>query len=124
MVVLADSLKQLGRHEEARELAAWIRHKFRSMIDTGGDRSWWGHFYLACTLSILDEDDEALDELDRVASAVDLPWYPMLMDAPCFRKYASEPRYQAIVTEIEERKRKLREKLPDTLERMRDEFGQ
>lgn len=124
MVVLADALKQLGEVEEARELADWIRPKFQSMIDTGGDRTWWGHFYLACTLSILDEDAEALDELDSVADAVDLPWYPVLVDAPCFRKYASEPRYQAVVRAVEERKQTLREKLPQTLERMRNEFRQ
>jgi serine/threonine-protein kinase len=124
MVILADSLKQLGRHDEARELAEWIRHKFRSMIDTGGDRTWWGHFYLACTLSILDEDAAALNELELVAGAVDLPWYPMLMDAPCFRKYASDPRYQAVVRAIEKRKRKLSEELPQTLERMRTRFRQ
>ena len=124
MVGLADALKQLGKVDEARELAEWIRPLFESMINTGGDGTWWGHFYLACTLSILDEDEKALDELDRVADAADLPWYPVLVDAPCFRKYASEPRYQAVVREIEERKRTLREKLPKTLERMRNEFSQ
>ena len=124
MVGLADALKQLGKVDEARELAEWIRPLFESMIGTGGDGTWWGHFYLACTLSILDEDEKALDELDRVADAADLPWYPVLVDAPCFRKYASEPRYQAVVREIEERKRTLREKLPKTLERMRNEFSQ
>ncbi len=122
MVALADSLKELGEREEARELAEWIRPKFRSMIDTGGDRAWWGHFYLACTLSILDEDEEALNELELVPDAVGIPWYPQLVDAACFRKYTSEPRYQAVVRAIEERKRALRENLPQTLERMRNEF--
>lgn len=124
MVILADSLKQLDRLEEARELANWIRPKFESMINTGGDRTWWGHFYLACTLSILDEQELALDELERVAGAVDQPWYPMLVDAPCFREYATEPRYQTVVRAVEERKRTLRERLPQTLERMRSEFRQ
>jgi TolB-like protein/DNA-binding winged helix-turn-helix (wHTH) protein/Flp pilus assembly protein TadD len=124
MVTLADALKELGKFEEARELAEWIRPKFRRMIDTGGDRAWWGHFYLACTLSILDDDEAALDELGRVVDAVGLPWYPVLADAPCFRRFASEPRYQAVVRAIGERKQKLRERLPQTLERMRSEFRQ
>ena len=44
-----------------------------------------------------------------------MPWYPLLIDAPCFRKYESEPRYQAAVAAIEERQRALREELPETL---------
>ena len=122
MVTLADALKELGKIEEARELAEWIRPKFRRMIDTGGNRAWWGHFYLACSLSILDQHDAALDELSLVPDAVGMPWYPVLVDAPCFRRLASEPRYRAVVRAAEEQKRRLREKLPQTLERMQSEF--
>jgi hypothetical protein len=116
IVSLADAFKQTGKLAEARRLAGWIKPKFRLIIDTGSHDYWWGHLYLACSHSILDEDAAALNELELVASSVGMPWYPLLADAPCFKKYAAEPRFQAVVQAIEDRKRELRKKLPGTLE--------
>ncbi len=115
MLTLADAYKETGRVEEAKRLAEWIKPKLRLIIDTGSHDYWWGHMYLACAHSILDEDAAALDELDLVKAAIGMPWYPTLADAPCFRKFADEPRYRTVLTSIEERKRDLREKLPETL---------
>jgi hypothetical protein len=44
-----------------------------------------------------------------------LVWSPLLLDSPCFKRLADEPRYQKVVERIEERKRELRERLPATL---------
>jgi TolB-like protein/tetratricopeptide (TPR) repeat protein len=114
-VTLADSLHQLGEIERARELAAWLASSFSSLSDTGAGDSWWPNLYEACLLSILDEDSDALETLERVNNSIGLLWYPVLMDAPCFRKYKDNRRYQTVVRNYEERLEMLRERLPDTL---------
>jgi TolB-like protein/DNA-binding winged helix-turn-helix (wHTH) protein/Tfp pilus assembly protein PilF len=115
LLSLADAYKETGKVEEATRLAAWMKPKMQRVIETGSNDFWWGHLYLACAHSILDEDDAALDELERVAESIGMPWYPILMDAPCLRKFADEPRYRAVVDVIEDRKRQLRQRLPATL---------
>jgi hypothetical protein len=67
--------------------------------------------------SIIDQDDEALALLERIPGTAGLPWFPVLVDEPCFSKYSAEPRYQAVVKAIEDRMRLLRDRLPDTLAR-------
>lgn len=118
LITLADAMNELGDTERARELAVWMDEKLDLMIETGGHNAWWPHLYSACTRSILGQDEAALQRLEKMAGAVGMPWYPVLVDAPCFRRFASEPRYLAVVAAIEERKRKLREDLPDTLARL------
>ncbi len=115
LVSLAAAYREVGNTDEARRLASFIAPKLRLIMNTGAQEFWWAHLYLACAYSILDEDEAALDELDAVAQSVGMPWYPFLVDSPCFRGYADEPRYQAVIAAIEERKRTLREELPETL---------
>jgi hypothetical protein len=65
----------------------------------------------------MDEDERALATLERVNRSNGLLWYPLLMDAPCFRKYREHRTYQAVVSNFEERLADLRGRLPATLER-------
>lgn len=117
LVTFADALNELGDTERALELAAWMDEMLDVMLESGGHDAWWPYLYSACTRAILGQDAVALERLEKMAGAMGLPWYPFLVDAPCFRKFASEPRYQAVVEAIDERMRKLREQLPDTLSR-------
>ena len=75
--------------------------------------------YEACGQSIVGQDELALETLERVVESPGLLWYPVLVDAPCFRKFADEPRYQAVVQSVEQRQEVLRDRLPDTLQRLR-----
>ena len=119
LVTLADALNESGQTERAQEYAEWLAERLASLSDTGAGDSWWPNFYGACALSILGRDDEALTRLERVNNSIGLLWYPQLKDAPCFRKYQGEPRYEAVVKAYEGRLRELRERLPVTLERLR-----
>jgi tetratricopeptide (TPR) repeat protein len=116
LVVLADALKSSGQPERAEDLARWLVSYFRRVIATGGENAWWPNLYLACSLSILN-DETSLQALERAAQSFGLAWYPVVRDAPCFRKYADNPRYRSVVSSLEERKAEMRERLPDTLAR-------
>ncbi len=118
MVTFADALNETGQTDRAHEYAAWLAESLARLSDTGAGDSWWPNFYEACSLSILGRDDEALAALERVNNSVGLLWYPHLVDAPCFRKFESEPRYRAVVTAYEDRLGDLRDRLPDTLARL------
>ena len=117
LVTLADALKEIGDIETAREYAEWFIPLLEQIRDTGAQDAWWPYLYSACMQSILDQDDAALTLLERIPGTAGLPWFPVLVDEPCFRKYSSEPRYLAVVQAIEGRKRLLRDRLPDTLAR-------
>jgi len=44
-----------------------------------------------------------------------LPWMPLLLDSHCFQRFKNEPRYRAVVANVEQRQERLRERLPTTL---------
>ena len=117
LVTLADALLNSGEIDRARELAEWAAAKFSQLAATGAGDSWWPNLYEACLLSMLDDDNAALETLARVNNSIGLLWYPVLMDAPCFRKFADEPVYRDVVSRYEQRLAALRERLPDTLAR-------
>ncbi len=117
LVILADALKEAGETERAHELARWLEPFYKGLLQTGGGTSWYTNLYLSCSLSILDNDEESLDVLERIMDTPGLAWYPVVRDAPCFQKFVDEPRYHAIVTSLENRKAVLRDRLPDTLAR-------
>jgi hypothetical protein len=86
---------------------------------TGAPKAWWPNLYEACGQSIVGEDELALETLERVVESPGLLWYPVLVDSPCFQKFEDEPRYQAVVQSVERRQEILRDRLPDTLQRLR-----
>ena len=122
LVTLADAYKASGDTERAMEMASWFKPYLETMINTGGDSAWWPHLYLACVNSILDDDTAALQSLENMVAAHGIPWYPLLLDAPCFRRLSGQPRYQAVVAGVDEEMATLRKRLPLTLERLQDDW--
>ena len=118
LVNLADALKASGESERANDLAQWLVTFFQKLADEGAPTSWFTNLYLSCSLSILDDDAQSLDVLERIENSPGLAWYPVVRDQPCFQKFVDEPRYQAVVASLENRKAELRERLPDTLARL------
>ncbi len=85
---------------------------------------WWGPIgwialYRSCTRAVLGRDDAALALLARVKEGPRLAPRPVLRDSSCFRKYADEPVYLDVLRDQDERRARLRQKLPATLA----EFG-
>ncbi len=112
---LADALNAVGETDTAREHAAWLAKHFTVFNETGAPFPWWSNLYLSCSLSILDQDAESLEVIERLVDAPGLPWYPVLKDSLCFQKFVEEPRFLAVVHSIEGRMAALRARLPDTL---------
>ena len=111
-LMYADAIYGTGDTESAREVATvWLSERH---TDSG---NWWVHVYSACALSILDRDEEALDELDLVRSSPRLPWKHLVQDMICFGKFRENDRYLALLEHIDERLAAMREKLPRTLAR-------
>jgi hypothetical protein len=119
LVNLSDALYQLGRIDEARELALWAETFMERVVSTDPYHQWWGSMNLACARSILGKDKDALFSLETMLESPGLPWYPFVLDQPCLNRFAGEPRYDGVIAALDERRRNLRERLPATLERMR-----
>ena len=116
---LADALKAAGRDAEAAALAGPLIQVF-GRFDEVMPASWHPNLNLACLLSIVDDDETALEMLERMTQERGMPWYPRVRDQPCFRrKFDGNPRYQAVLDALLERKRQQRERVPSTLERFR-----
>ncbi|WP_405226711.1 tetratricopeptide repeat protein [Lentisalinibacter sediminis] len=113
-VTLAQALYETGRVNRAREIANWWLGEAHLDSDI-----WWGHLYQACMLTILDREAEALERLERVAGSTNLPWLYLLRDSPCFRRYRDEPRYQAVLGEVDARLAAARRRVNHAL----DELG-
>lgn len=111
-VYLIDALNAAGKVERSYELAEWWEERGHTE-----SRNWWVHFYYACTLAVLDRRDESLAHLDLVRESPRLPWDYLFRDAHCLQRYSNEPRYQAVLQDIEVRQKSFREQLPRTLER-------
>ncbi|MDX1480537.1 MAG: winged helix-turn-helix domain-containing protein [Woeseiaceae bacterium] len=117
LATLADAYYGAGRVEDAREVAQWIADMTQQYAETGAERDWWPNTYLACALSTLQRDDEALAALQRIKDSPGLVWYPLLVDSLCFRRLDGDPRYESVVSAVEQRMRSLRERVPETLAR-------
>lgn len=113
-VVAADALSATDNIDAARKLAlTWIE-----TLNVDGD-DWWKNLYWACSLSVLERHDEALEKFARIPQSHRLPWPYLARDSLCFRRYANDERYQRVLVEIDERLAAIRGRLPNTLE----EFG-
>jgi tetratricopeptide (TPR) repeat protein len=107
----AVGIDDAGATSIAQERADWLT----AALENGTEHSWWENTLLACAQVQLGNRAAALDTLERVVESHGLVWSPLLLDSPCFKRLADEPRYQKVVERIEERKRELRERLPATL---------
>jgi TolB-like protein/tetratricopeptide (TPR) repeat protein len=88
------------------------------------DGPWWGEIgwislFRACSLEILGRHEEALQQLVQVKESSRMLRDPLFRDSYCFRQYVEEPAYQDILRHFDERRARLRERLPATLA----EFG-
>ncbi|NIP19337.1 MAG: hypothetical protein GWM87_15140 [Xanthomonadales bacterium] len=115
-MTLMNALAGIGT-KETLELA-------QSMADYWETGPWHGDIgwlatWRACGLAILDRHEEALQMLPRVKESAWLARQPAIRDSWCFGGYAEEPAYLDVLREQEERRARLREKLPATLA----EFG-
>ena len=109
------ALQGVGDEHRARELAEWQLEFNRRMSRGNANGRWLTHFAEACGLSALGEDDEALDSIEllpELSTIVRLPW---LKDSTCFQKFVDEPRYESVISAIEERLAGIRQRLPETL---------
>jgi TolB-like protein/tetratricopeptide (TPR) repeat protein len=110
-----DALQSLGDEAGAQDLArryiAWNVAQRQPIFA----KSWWAGSIDACIGINGGEVAEALDMLDRVKDTRGLAWSWFLMDSPCFKRIANEPRYVAVIKRLDERQRSLRERLPATL---------
>ncbi len=104
-----------GETEVARGLAEW----FVNDSTHHENPNWFLETYMACALSVLGRDSEALAKLELIKRSPALPLDAVLKDSVCFEGYADEPAYRATMEHLENRRVALRARLPDTLA----EFG-
>ncbi|MDJ0812804.1 MAG: hypothetical protein QNJ23_03690, partial [Woeseiaceae bacterium] len=111
LTVLSNTAYRSGKVEQARELVLW----WRETLYHGQNAYWWVSISNACNSAILGEDDEARRLLERALEANNLAWEPNLRDAACFKRFADDPAYLAVVKHFDDRRAMLRERLPATL---------
>ncbi len=109
--VLIDAAYGKGEIDKARGLTEWRLAKYYE----ANSSDWWIAFETACKNVILDNDDEARRLLRRVLESNHLPWEPMLKDHQCFKRFADDPDYLAVVKHFDDRRTLLRTRLPATL---------
>jgi TolB-like protein/tetratricopeptide (TPR) repeat protein len=111
---LVNALAGAGQAGLAKDLASlWETEVWEPIPD------WWNKAYGACGLAILEQDDKALQMLQRIEDSPRLPWLPVILDSFCFQRYAENPDYRALIYRVEERQAAKRSQLPSTMA----EFG-
>ena len=109
--VLVNAAYASGDVEEARELAEWEQEKYYE--EDSAD--WWIALGNACTNAILGKDAEVYRLFQNALKGNHLAWEPMLKDQNCFKRFADDPAYLAVVKHFDERRALLRARLPQTL---------
>lgn len=107
---LVNALAGAGQTGMAKELAGFFKAELWDQIP-----DWWNKAYGACGLAVMEQDDRALEKLQRVKDSPRLPWLPVILDSFCFQRYAENPDYQAVIRLVEERQAAKRKRLPSTL---------
>lgn len=116
---MASALQGSGNDNRARELAEWNIEISRKMASGLNASNWGAHLAIACSLSILGQDDDALLEIESLPRFDATAWLPWLQDHTCFQKFQSEPRYVKVVALLKARLAAIRDRLPLTL----NEYG-
>jgi len=107
---LVNALAGVGQTGMAKELAGLFPVELWETIP-----DWWNRAYGACGLAIMEQDDKALELLQRIKESPRLPWLPVIQDSFCFQRYAENPGYQALIQLVFERQAAKRKQLPSTL---------
>ncbi len=100
-----------GHIDEARDLI----EQSRNMHYEGDTTDWWVAVNLACIHAILGNDVEVYRRFQQALKGEHLPWDPMLKDVECFKRFADDPAYIAVVEHFDSLRAMLRERLPSTL---------
>jgi TolB-like protein/cytochrome c-type biogenesis protein CcmH/NrfG len=117
VLTMGNAMNALGDTERAQALVKPELTIAQMQVETGMGSSWWPNTFLACTLSLMERDADALIALERMKDSMGLPWMPLLRDYRCFRKFENDPRYQSVIASFEQREADLRARLPETLRR-------
>jgi hypothetical protein len=97
--------------ELAQSLARWSEE-----APWWGDIGWLG-LYRGCGMATLGRQKEALQFLALVKESPRLRRNPLIRDSYCLLQFADNPAYQDILRDQEERRARLRKRLPATLAR-------
>ena len=100
-----------GEIEKARELVQLTQNNHY----TGDSADWWVSLGVGCIYAISGNDDEVYRRFGRALEGKNLAWEPMLRDAACFKRFANDPEYLAVVRHFDELRAMLRARLPETL---------
>ncbi len=111
--LLIDAAYARGEIEEARELVRLFKDTHYD-LDTS---DWWAAIGAACQHAVLGDEAEVAYRFQRALMGRHLVWDPNLKDSACFRRYADDPAYLAVVEHFDGLRAKLRDRLPDTLAR-------
>ncbi|MEM7281454.1 MAG: winged helix-turn-helix domain-containing protein [Pseudomonadota bacterium] len=115
LVTFADATHKAGDQVEAERYAEIIADFMQVHIDTGS-KDWWPYAYQACAFALLGEDSErVLEKLESVQDSARIPWLPFLRDAPCFRSYTTDPRYNTVLRGLEARQRNILAQVRETV---------
>jgi TolB-like protein/Flp pilus assembly protein TadD len=109
--VLLNAAYGSGEIDRARELAEWARTKHYH----ANWNYWWVALGRACTESVLGHDEEVRRLFRKVLASNALAWEPMLKDQQCFKRFAGDPAYLAVIKHFDDRRALLRDRLPATL---------
>jgi len=126
MLTYVDALQALGEYDTARAFADAMAKLWR---ETEIEQSFWVSGNLACSEGQLGRDAEkrgdveaakaryaaALAALEHVRNAQGWVQLPFIRDSRCFEPLADEPGYKALIANLEQRQRTMRERLPATL---------
>ena len=111
--VLIDAAYGSGELDRARELAEW-----ESATHYEEDSAnWWIALGNACTQAVIGNDREVYRRFQHAQAGNNLAWEPMLKDHQCFKRFADDPAYLAVVDHFDGLREMLRARLPETLAR-------
>ncbi len=100
-----------GHIDEARDLIK----QSRDMHYEGDTTDWWVALGLACVHAILSNDAEVYRRFQQALKGRHLPWDPLLKDVECFKRFADDPAYLAVIDHFDGLREMLRDRLPATL---------
>ncbi len=115
LYVWIDAMYATGQVEAAGET---VEHLSQQYTVTGpAGVNWWRVFHGSCLNSILGNDEIALQGLELISESIQMPFLYLVRDAHCVQKFKGQPRFAAVIADIESRQQETRQRLPKTLAR-------
>jgi hypothetical protein len=112
LLVLTDAAYAIGEHDEAKAIA----ERGIAAYYIGENTTWSVSVLLACNYAVIGNNDtEVYRRLQSARDAMHLAWDPMLKDLECFKRFANDPAYLAVLKHFDDRREFLRDRLPKTL---------